>query len=103
MLRSKEEDEMSMGVRIGVIGDFNPSYPSHTATNEAIAHAARQLLVVAEIDWLPTLSLLGLDARDVIERYDCLWASPGSPYQSMEGALVGIRFAREHDRPFLGT
>ncbi len=35
--------------------------------------------------------------------YDALWGAPASPYNSMEGALCAIRFAREHNWPFLGT
>jgi CTP synthase (UTP-ammonia lyase) len=36
-------------------------------------------------------------------QFDGLWCSPGSPYNSMAGALEAIRFAREHDVPFVGT
>ena len=94
---------MGGAVRIGVIGDFNPEYPSHTATDAAIAHAAASLSVAADVRWLPTPSLCGPDAGAILEPCDGLWASPGSPYRSMEGALAGIRFARERGRPFVGT
>jgi CTP synthase (UTP-ammonia lyase) len=100
---SSMEAAMTADVRIGIIGDFNPAYPSHSATNEAIRHAADRLAVSAKVDWLPTPSLLAADAHATLEEYDGLWASPGSPYLSMEGGLAGIRFAREQDRPFLGT
>jgi CTP synthase (UTP-ammonia lyase) len=88
-------------LRIGVIGDFNPAYPSHIATDEALSHAADALSVPMERIWLPT-PLLESDTT-LLEPYDGLWCSPGSPYQSMNGALKAIRFAREHDRPFVGT
>jgi len=39
----------------------------------------------------------------MLERFDGLWASPGSPYESAEGMLKGIEFARRRDWPFLGT
>lgn len=39
----------------------------------------------------------------MLESFDGLWASPGSPYKSMEGMLQGIEFARRRDWPFLGT
>jgi CTP synthase (UTP-ammonia lyase) len=35
--------------------------------------------------------------------FDGLWCVPASPYRSMEGALLGIRHAREQGVPFLGT
>jgi CTP synthase (UTP-ammonia lyase) len=100
---SKEEN-MKRSVRIGIIGDFEPTYPSHLATNEALGHAAGALSVTLDFAWLPTLSLAdGGDIETTLGQYDGLWCAPGSPYQSMEGALEGIRFAREHDRPFVGT
>lgn len=50
--------------------------------------------------WLPTGSLR--DAA-VVEQFDGLWCVPASPYRSMDGALLGIRHARERHVPFLGT
>jgi CTP synthase (UTP-ammonia lyase) len=38
-----------------------------------------------------------------LANYQALWTVPASPYASMQGALNGIRFAREHQVPFLGT
>jgi CTP synthase (UTP-ammonia lyase) len=40
--------------RIVIIGDFDPTYPLHLATNESIEHAARALRVHIEAQWLPT-------------------------------------------------
>ena len=34
---------MSDAVRIGILGDFNPEFRSHHATNDALQHAARKL------------------------------------------------------------
>ncbi len=55
-----------------------------------------------EVEWLPTPSLDG-DAEGKMDRFDAFLCAPGSPYKSTEGALNGIRFARENDRPFIGT
>ena len=86
---------MSQPLRIGIIGDLDPSRPSHRATNEALAHAAGALSVALEIRWLPTPSLEQESGESMLWRYDALWCAPGSPYQSMAGALRAIRFARE--------
>lgn len=90
-------------VRIGILGDFNPEFRSHHATDDALQHAAAKLQVVVESEWLPTPSLLDAEAAKVLEGFDGIWASPGSPYKSMEGMLKGIEFARRRDWPFLGT
>ncbi len=93
---------MSSPLVIGVIGDYD-GRPSHVATNEALAHAAARLGHELDVRWLPTPALLEADAEAALSVCDGLWASPGSPYRSMEGALAGIRFARERDWPFTGT
>ena len=90
-------------VRVGVIGDFNPSSDTHRATNDALRHAAAALGVTVNVQWLPTLQLEGVPGETALRRFHGLWCAPGSPYESMIGALEGIRFARERFWPFFGT
>jgi CTP synthase (UTP-ammonia lyase) len=90
-------------IRIGILGDFNPEFRSHHATNDSLQHAARKLGMTVESAWLPTPSLLDPNAAANLESFDGLWASPGSPYKSFDGMLKGIEFARVHDWPFLAT
>lgn len=94
---------MNRQLRIGIIGDYNPAMRSHIATYEALRHAAASLAASLESTWLPTESLVGGDPSATLAQYDALWCAPGSPYQSMDGALAAIRFAREEGRPFIGT
>lgn len=94
---------MKHSVRIGIIGDYNPQYLNHVATDEAVRHAAKALTVSHETVWLPTPSLEGKQGIDSLAKMDGLWCSPGSPYVSMDGALRAIRFAREEGVPFIGT
>ena len=93
---------MSRTIKIGIIGDYDADKISHPLTNAAIEHAARYLSMKATVTWLPTPSFLKKD-RKYIEPYDAIWASPGSPYKSIEGAIKAIRLAREMGRPFIGT
>jgi CTP synthase (UTP-ammonia lyase) len=90
-------------VRIGILGDFNTEFRSHHATNDSLQHAARKLDIKVESTWLPTPSLLEPGADALLDSFDGLLASPGSPYKSFDGMLKGIQFARTHDRPFLAT
>ena len=94
---------MADTVRIGILGDFTPEFRSHHATNDSLQHAAAKLKLKVESEWLPTPSLLEATAPKMLESFDGLWASPGSPYKSMDGMLKGIEFARRRDWPFLGT
>jgi CTP synthase (UTP-ammonia lyase) len=94
---------VSDAVRIGILGDFNPEFRSHHATNDALQHAAHKLDIELQSEWIPTSSLTQTASEKRLESFDGLWASPGSPYKSFEGMLKGIQFARVHDWPFLGT
>ncbi len=94
---------MSHVVRVGILGDFNPEFRSHHATDRALQHAAASLDLSLESQWIPTPSLCEPAGLAALEDFDGLWASPGSPYKSMQGMLRGIQFARERGWPFLGT
>jgi CTP synthase (UTP-ammonia lyase) len=93
---------MTRSVKIGIIGDFDPLCVPHAATNAALDHAAARLGVSVAVSWVPTPTLEDRPAAR-LDGFDGLWCSPGSPYQSMEGALAGIRFARESRWPFFAT
>jgi CTP synthase (UTP-ammonia lyase) len=90
-------------IRVGIIGDYDPKRQFHIATNEALSHAAAALSASVETSWLPTPSLTKGSVGTTLKEFDALWCSPGSPYKSMDGALRGIRFAREKGWPFIGT
>ncbi len=89
--------------RVGILGDFNPKFLSHPATNASVEHAAARLGLGFEATWLPTPSLTEPAGEEALVRCDGLWASPGSPYKSFEGMLRGIEFARTRNWPFVGT
>ena len=94
---------MAKSITIGIIGDFDETKPSHPATNKALQHAATYLSLNVKIEWLPTPSFRKKSLKTTIGQYQGLFASPGSPYKNMEGAIKGIRLAREMNIPFMGT
>jgi CTP synthase (UTP-ammonia lyase) len=87
-------------VNIGLIGDHDASITAHQAIPEALRLAAADRGVAVEFEWVPTDAITG---EQRISQFDGLWCVPGSPYRSMAGALLAIRFARESGRAFLGT
>ena len=93
---------MKLPVKIGIIGDLNPSHPSRITIEAGLTHAAAALSMTVDCLWLPTRTLENQSVEAALAPFDALCA-PGSPYESMEGALEGIRFAREKDRPFVAT
>ena len=94
---------MKNPIKVGVIGDFDPAREAHTATVRAIYHAADKLSLKADVIWIPTSSIPSINGLKELQTFDCLWASPGAPYKSMDGAIAGIRIAREKNKPFFGT
>lgn len=89
-------------VRIGIIGDYDPEYAMHRATNAALEAAGRGLDAGVDYEWIETDSVAPSDAGR-LAKFDGLWAAPGGPYRSLDGALGSIRFARERGIPFVGT
>lgn len=87
--------------RLALIGDFNPEVIAHRAIPLALtlAHQASDRAVTW--DWIGTDTIT--DAPRQLAAYAGVWCVPASPYRSMAGALAAIRFARETQRPFLGT
>ena len=81
---------------IGVVGDFNPSNPTHRFTSEALTQIGLDFV------WVPTEGV-GRDPVERLTRFDGLWIAPASPYRSMDGALSAIRYARERGVPLIGT
>jgi CTP synthase (UTP-ammonia lyase) len=84
---------------IALIGEFDPAFPPHPATEAAVTHAVGALGVNVRTEWLPT------DEIEVpaLSRYEGLWIAPGSPYKNFENTLEAIRAAREQAIPCLGT
>ena len=94
---------MSDAVRIGILGDYDADSPTLPAIDKSLQHASAKLNLAIESQWIPTPSLLQPNAQRMLESFDGIWAAPGSPYQSFDGILKGIEFARRRDWPFLGT
>jgi CTP synthase (UTP-ammonia lyase) len=90
-------------VRIGILGDYDPKSPTLPAIEKSLQHSAAQLNLRVEGEWIATPSLIEPDTQKKLERFDGIWAAPGSPYKSFDGMLKGIEFARQRDWPFLGT
>jgi CTP synthase (UTP-ammonia lyase) len=88
--------------KLGIIGDYSASNPSHVATNEAFDHVSNIPGTAFQYEWVETESIER--AFDTItQTYDGYLIAPGSPYKSMEGVLKIIEYARTNNIPTLGT
>lgn len=82
-----------------VVAEYNPSFPPHRKTDEALQHSAEYLGMHINHRWLSTVDITLAQLCEA----DGLWIAPGSPYKSVAGALTAIRFAREGTIPLLAT
>ena len=89
-------------MKLAIIGDYDPLFRPHIATNEAISHVSNRLQIQVEFDWIAT-SQIAERFEMITKTYNAFWIAPGSPYKSMEGALSLIEYARQNNIPTLGT
>lgn len=87
-------------IRIALIGDHDPQVTAHQAIPVALGMAAEHSGQDIQFQWLATDYI---SADTPLDDFDGFWCVPASPYRDMDGALRAIRFAREQQRPFLGT
>ncbi|HEX4212769.1 MAG TPA: gamma-glutamyl-gamma-aminobutyrate hydrolase family protein [Candidatus Dormibacteraeota bacterium] len=85
---------------LAIVGDREPGFDPHQATDAALRHTAAALGVRVEARWVPTETLA--DGVAAIEDDDGVLIAPGA-YASFAGALRAIRHARERQVPMLGT
>lgn len=93
-------DHAPRSLRIALVGDFDATVPAHRAIPIALALAASETGTRVEHTWIDTERI---GSEHLLLDFDGIWVVPNSPYRNMDGALRAIRFARENDRPFLGT
>ena len=66
---------MKRRIKISIIGDFNPDYPSHIAINKSLLHAAGALSLKVDYFWLPTESLKKISSETsvLMSQSDAIW------------------------------
>lgn len=85
--------------KIALLGEYNPGFTPHLATNLAIKHASNALEITVESEWVPT----GEIDESLFHQFAGIWVAPGSPYKNMAKTLWAIRYARENAIPCFGT
>jgi CTP synthase (UTP-ammonia lyase) len=84
---------------IAIIGEYNPTFPPHVSTNEAIEHSRSASGISVDGIWVSTEEI----NKTLFEHFSGIWVAPGSPYKKMAQALWAIRYARENGIACFGT
>jgi CTP synthase (UTP-ammonia lyase) len=85
--------------KIALLGEFNPDFPPHPATNVAILHSCKHLGAEVQGAWLSTEHARVETLKDLAG----IWVAPGSPYKNLNNTLAAIHYARENALPCFGT
>ena len=80
---------------IVIVGDRSSDVLAHSAIDQVFERFGGSV----ERHWLGTREVTSRE----LERAGGIWLVPGSPYCSLEGALMACQWAREQHLPFLGT
>jgi CTP synthase (UTP-ammonia lyase) len=93
---------MPLEVRIALVGDFDAGVVAHRAIEQTLILARERAFPSLAWQWLHTAAY-ATEGPELLESCQGVWCVPATPYANMENALAAIRYARESDRPFLGT
>ena len=89
-------------VRVGIVGKYVDLPDAYLSVAESLRHAAAASGRVLDLVWVPSDELTGLLAESYLEDLDGIVVPGGFGYRGVEGKIQAIRYAREHEIPFLG-
>jgi len=89
-------------MNIAIIGDYNIHTRSHAATDAALSHSADWLGLSINYDWIPTNNI-HTNFDEIVNKYNSFWIAPGGPFNNMNAVIDIIKYARENNKPTIGT
>lgn len=89
-------------VRIALVGKYVKLHDAYLSVTEALKHAGYQVLKKIEIDWILADDVNESNYEDILKGYDGILVPGGFGLRATEGKILAIKYAREHNVPFLG-
>ena len=89
-------------VTVGIVGKYVDLPDAYLSVAEALRHGAAAHGLKLDLRWIPSDELTGLLSDSYLEDLDGLVVPGGFGYRGIEGKIQAIRYAREHNIPFLG-
>ncbi len=97
----REFTETSGQVRVAMVGKYMDLLDAYKSLNEALHHAGLQTLTEVKVDYIDAEDI-ERDGTGVLEGADAILVPGGFGDRGVEGKITAVRYAREHDIPFLG-
>lgn len=89
-----------MTASIAIVGEFKPDHDTHAALNRVLDNF--RAVHDFDYEWLPT-EQVAAEKEKLLKRFSGIWSPPASPFNSLDGCLAAITWARENGIPHLGT
>ena len=89
-------------VTVGIVGKYVELPDAYLSVAEALRHGSAAHGLKLDLRWIPSDELTGLLSDSYLEDLDAVVVPGGFGYRGVEGKIQSIRYAREHNIPFLG-
>ncbi|KAA1193452.1 CTP synthase [Pseudohalioglobus sediminis] len=97
----REFCETAGEVRVAMVGKYMDLLDAYKSLNEALVHAGLQTLTNVRIDHIDAEDI-ERDGTGALEGVDAILVPGGFGDRGTEGKITAVRYAREHNIPFLG-
>lgn len=89
-------------VKIALVGKYVELHDAYMSVREALNHAALSLGLDTDIIWIHSTDLEKDKSLEFLEICDGIIVPGGFGSRGIEGKIKAARFAREHQKPYLG-
>jgi CTP synthase len=89
-------------ITIGIVGKYIDLPDAYLSVVEALRHAGRTSRVEVNVRWIAAENIDGMLVDSYLEDLDGILVPGGFGIRGIEGKIQAVRYAREHNVPFLG-
>jgi CTP synthase len=89
-------------VKVAIVGKYVELHDAYMSVREAIYHAALQIGVEADIEWIHSTDLEKNKCWDLLEKANGIIVPGGFGSRGIEGKILATHFARKQKIPYLG-
>ncbi len=90
-------------IRVAVVGKYAHLGDSYISINEALKHAGIECRCRVRTDWIDAEEFEKKPASiDLLQKYNGILVPGGFGVRGTEGKILAIKYAREHNVPYLG-
>jgi CTP synthase len=98
----RETKRQKPPIKIALVGKYVELHDAYMSVREALRHAGLAVGLDEEVIWLHSSELEKGRGRELLESADAILVPGGFGERGTEGKMKAIRFAREHQIPYLG-